>query len=289
MSNPSAQNPMITALTNTTYYVSVTNTNSCTNTDSVKVDIWPDPVYKINSPASICLNDSIQLKASGGVNYEWQPSTYLNDGSIENPMAFPQNTTTYSVQISDKCNNSKILSTTITVLLRPVVEISKSNDVDCVTPVAQLEAIGGVRYTWNPGTFINSTSIANPIVYPHNNTWYKVDAYNENGCKATDSVLVLSSYADDGKFYIPNAFTPNGDGKNDCFGMKYLGEPEIFELSVFNRWGQKMYHTTNPSNCWNGLFNGTPQPAGVFIYILKVKSECISGVLEKKGFVTLIR
>jgi gliding motility-associated-like protein len=288
--NPFKQNPVVSPTANTLYYVTVSGINTCTNTDSVKVEVWPDPIFTINPSIAICLSDSTQLHASGGKSYLWQPNESLNNANIANPKASPTVTTIYSVLVTDNCNNSTKLSTTVMVSAIPKVEIIKSNDINCITTTAQLHATGGVKYYWSPNTNINNTNIQNPIVYPSSDTWYDVILSDENGCSKNDSVLVLASFSTEKEnFYIPNAFTPNNDGKNDCFGLKHLGQVEFFSLSIYNRWGQVVFQTNNTSECWDGIFQGSRQPAGVFVYQIKVKSPCTNGLLYKKGLVTLIR
>jgi gliding motility-associated-like protein len=284
------QNPLASPITGTTYYVTTVGANSCANMDSVRVEFWPEPSYSISPSKSICLNDSIQLQATGGNKYDWQPNISLNSSTIPNPKAVPQITTTYTVVISDNCNNSETLSTTIVVKELPDVHISKSNDVDCITTQAQLHVIGGTRYNWGPATNINYTNIPNPIVRPQENTWYHVMVTGANGCTAKDSILVLTSFeVGAGSFYIPNAFTPNGDGKNDCFGVRHWGYAEFFELSIYNRWGERMFFSKNTSDCWDGYYKGRQQPSGTYVYQISVKSPCTNGMLHKKGLVTMIR
>lgn len=290
LSDPFIHNPVARPVANTTYFLTATAVNGCATTDSVKVNIRPEPLFNISPSRTMCANDSVQIQASGGINYLWQPSASLSGFDISNPTAAPQTTTTYIVLVSDNCNNSESLSTTITVRSAPNIEISKSNDIDCITPVSQLQVTGGIRYNWSPATNINSINIANPLVNPHEDTWYYVLATDPNGCTAKDSVLILTSFGSgSGTFYIPNAFTPNNDGKNDCFGLKHWGAVEFFELSIYNRWGEMVFRTKNTAECWNGYYQRKLQPAGVFIYQVKVKSSCTNGLLTKKGQVSLIR
>ena len=89
------------------------------------------------------------------------------------------------------------------------------------------------------------------------------------------------------RFVVPNAFTPNGDGKNDCFGIRKWGNVQIEEFSVFNRWGERIFTTKNPSQCWDGTYKGKLQDAGGYAYVIKAKSFC--GDLKRTGMVLLIR
>jgi gliding motility-associated-like protein len=88
-------------------------------------------------------------------------------------------------------------------------------------------------------------------------------------------------------YTVANAFTPNGDGKNDCFGIQRWGGIQLLEFSVYNRWGQKVFFTKNTSECWNGTFKGIPQDTGGYIYIIRATTPC--GYVNLKGTVFLIR
>jgi gliding motility-associated-like protein len=98
--------------------------------------------------------------------------------------------------------------------------------------------------------------------------------------------LVNSNYSDAGLFNVPNAFSPNYDGLNDCFGVKHWGPVDQFELMIFNRWGERLFFTKK-NDCWNGFYKGVLQPVGVYVYILKAKGVC--GEVFKKGTFSLIR
>jgi gliding motility-associated-like protein len=169
----------------------------------------------------------------------------------------------------------------------PNVLISKSNDIDCTTAQAKLMASGGVKYSWAPAINISNPNVPNPIVYPTVNTFYKATVTASNGCIEKDSILVATNLVSDAHFYIPSAFTPNGDGKNDCFGVKYWANAAEFELSVYNRFGVKIFYSKNLQDCWDGSYNKENQPSGTYVYTIKIKSIC--GSDYKKGTVVLIR
>jgi gliding motility-associated-like protein len=86
---------------------------------------------------------------------------------------------------------------------------------------------------------------------------------------------------------LPNAFTPNGDGKNDCFGVRKWGTVSNLEFSIFNRWGERVFFTNDPKQCWNGMYKGSWQPNDVFVYLVKANSAC--GKIFVKGTVMLIK
>ena len=87
---------------------------------------------------------------------------------------------------------------------------------------------------------------------------------------------------------MPSAFTPNHDGHNDCFGAKYWGFITEFDFSIFNRWGECVFKTKNPGQCWDGNYKGKLQIADVYVYIIHARSFCEASVF-RKGTVALIR
>jgi gliding motility-associated-like protein len=102
--------------------------------------------------------------------------------------------------------------------------------------------------------------------------------------KTTEKIISIST---EGRFDIPNAFTPNGDGVNDCFGVKHWGDATVFHFMIFNRWGEKVFETKNINNCWDGRYKGQPADIGNYVYHIKSVNFCREQV--KKGNVILIR
>jgi gliding motility-associated-like protein len=108
------------------------------------------------------------------------------------------------------------------------------------------------------------------------------------GCTGQDTITVFVSpeLAKNG-IEIPNAFTPNGDGRNDCFSARFLGHITNLKLSVYDRWGNRVFYSTNPSQCWEGSYKGKQLQSDVFVYQLSATTMC--GDVVKQGTVTLIR
>src|SRR5690606_28831428 len=106
------------------------------------------------------------------------------------------------------------------------------------------------------------------------------------GCTDTANIEVL--HIDGAKFKSPNAFSPNGDGNNDCYSLMLPIIPLEYELMIFNRWGNKVFATNNINECWDGNYKGAAQPGGVYVYYYKLTStDC--GEVSNKGNITLVR
>jgi gliding motility-associated-like protein len=86
---------------------------------------------------------------------------------------------------------------------------------------------------------------------------------------------------------VANAFTPNNDGLNDCFGVPYWGRVADFSMIIYNRWGETVFKTTDPAQCWDGMYKGVRQNTGAFIYQIAATGVC--GKVYRKGTVMLVR
>lgn len=282
-------NPTATPTASTMYYVTITDVNDCNYYDSVKVDIRPDPVFTVTAPHEICATDSVQLRSSGGDIYVWQPATDVTDPSISNPRTAPGTTTDYFVTITETtCNESATLSTRITVNPLPDVQATSQRNLDCAFDRSQLNVTGANRYIWRNDPSLSNPNIPNPIASPKMPTSYVVRGYDLKGCSNTDTILVDITQDNKGNYVIPNAFTPNGDGLNECFGIKFWGVVYEMKLDIYNRWGQLMFTTTDPNACWDGTFKGQMQTPDVFVYMVTAKTNCEPHVF-RKGTFTLIR
>ncbi len=144
---------------------------------------------------------------------------------------------------------------------------------------------GGSHYQWTPATWLNNAAIANPVATPLDNITYKVVVKNDAGCLDEDSVSIKVEAPND--IYIPSAFTPNGDGKNDIL-KPYIGRQFTFQdFSIYNRWGQRIF-LSQDNHGWNGTFNRQLQSDDVYIWILHVKDKD-GKLISKKGTVVLIK
>ena len=290
LSDTSIANPVASPVITTTYYVIGTSSNGCVRSDSIVVTKVPDPVFAIvESDSLICSGETLLLTASGGDVYTWSPAQSVSNPSAPGTTSHPVTATNYSVTIyNTTCKVSDTLSTSVKVNTSPKITISKSNDLDCSQPDAQLNATGGLSYVWQPDTFINNNTIPNPQVSPPSDTWYAVTATASNSCTTTDSVLVKSSI-DKAGFLVASGFTPNGDGLNDCIGVKYWGIPASFNMMIYDKWGMPVYASKNIDECWDGSYKGKKQGSGTYVYFITATNVCGRDKIFRKGTIVLIR
>jgi gliding motility-associated-like protein len=191
-----------------------------------------------------------------------------------------------TVRTASGCD-SLVTSVKLSVNPKPLVKASKSNDVNCVIGTSTLNATGNYRYLWSPSASLSDAGIRNPIASPSSTTTYTVQAISNTGCIAKDSIQVIVSPGPGPGFELPNAFTPDGDGLNDCFGVRSWGAVTELKLTVYNRWGEVVFRTSDPSKCWDGTLKGKKLATAVFVY--QVTASTICGKVNLSGTVTLIR
>lgn len=147
----------------------------------------------------------------------------------------------------------------------------------------------GYTYQWTPVTWINNPAIFNPLVSPYGSVTYTVVATDKYGCKFTDTVeiTVLEVFCEEPFIFVPNAFTPNGDGMNDVLYLYSIYAEEVY-FAIFNRLGEKVFETRNKEYGWDGTYKGRDSDPGVFDFYLEVR--CFNKIqFRKKGNITLIR
>ncbi|HUC79843.1 MAG TPA: gliding motility-associated C-terminal domain-containing protein, partial [Flavisolibacter sp.] len=139
----------------------------------------------------------------------------------------------------------------------------------------------GLSYLWTPGTYLNNPTIAKPTVMPKDDINYTVTVTSADGCSASDQVFVklLKSLE------IPNVFSPNADGINDRWEVKYLESYPGATVQIFNRYGQKVFESIGYTKPWDGSFKGSQVPAGTYYYIINPKN----GRPQIAGYVDIIR
>jgi gliding motility-associated-like protein len=127
----------------------------------------------------------------------------------------------------------------------------------------------GNTYTWTPSTSLSCDNCASTWASPQQTTVYTVYAVDSNGCKANAVVTVEVNTTH--TVFIPNAFTPNNDGNNDQFQIfGDLYDITFMQVALFNRWGEKVFESNDPSFKWDGTYKGEPAPEGVYVYMMQV-------------------
>jgi gliding motility-associated-like protein len=252
------------------------------------------------APLALCTNEqarfTIIAEAQSSLvtlQYQWQQSGNSSNwtdipGATTSQLTMTALTSAY-IRCVVTAPGTILPSQSVTFVVHPLptLHVTKSNDLDCNFGSTQLTVSGAIRYNWTPPAGLSSTTIYNPLARPTVETKYYVTGTDANGCVNRDSITVEITDTRHGDNLMANAFTPNGDGRNDCYGISYWGVIEKIDFSIYNRGGQRIFYSRDPYACWNGKFQGVDQPAGVYVYFIKAVTNC--GIIERKGTVTLIR
>jgi len=247
---------------------------------------------------TLCNGNSKKLLATGAQTYKWLPAIYLSDATAAQPTFFASKDTAITYKVIGYANNNCFTdSATIKVKVYPVPEMQVAEKAIAASAgsVVQLGTINSkdvTRWKWTPAMWLDNPNTANPVAQPRESITYTVVAANDGACvtRAQVAVTVICSGTN---VYVPNTFSPNGDGVNDIFYARGTGIYNIKSFRIFNRWGQLVFERLNagsnsPGDGWNGMINGSNAPADVYVYVIEVL--CINNtIVPIKGNVTLLR
>lgn len=291
LNDPAMKSPLAVTHSTTTYEITA-RIGGCSATERIEVKTVPYPIANAGSDTTICFASTAQLSGSMvGNNAVWSPVQGLSAGNTLSPTVRPNATTAYTLSVFDTKGCPKPGLDTVIVKVLPKVRASVGKDTAVtIGQPLQLQASGGVSYSWSPAFCLSATDIANPVALynePVEGQLYKVLVANEAGC--TDSAFTTVKVFQGGpNVYVPNAFTPNDDGRNDQLRPVAVGMQRIDQFIVYNRWGQTVFSTTKNGDGWDGSIRGQQQGAGVYVWL--VKAVDFNGKAHfRKGTVTLIR
>ena len=216
----------------------------------------------------------------------------LTDPLLLDPVASPLSTTPYIFTAYENTRGCpKPGRDTILVTVLPkIIPFAGRDTVIVINQELQLNATGGSVYLWLPANNLSAANIADPVAIftePSNGLIYKVKIFNSAGCVDSASITI-KVFATLPAVFVPTAFTPNNDGKNDLLVPIAAGIKRIEYFSVYNRWGQLVFTTAVNGHGWDGRINGQPQATNTYIWM--VKAVDFRGLAYfQKGQTTLIR
>jgi gliding motility-associated-like protein len=280
------------------YIVTVTSVESgCIDKDTMDITVFQPIAITVSPDQAICEGQSVNLQAQGSaVQYSWSPGAGLSRNNIPNPVAAPKTTTTYQVIGFDghQCFTDTGL---IKVVVNPKPKVDVGPDVTKATgstytfsPVTQNGPI--VSWQWTPADDLSCADCNTPVVTIKKNRTYLARVTNEFGCVGTDS-MNIKPFCESTQVFIPNAFTPDGDGLNDILMVRGKGIALVRSFRIFSRWGELVFEKTNfqpndPAFGWDGKIRGITGPAEVYVYMADV--VCDNDLINAyKGNVTLLR
>ncbi len=273
-----------TGLAAGTYTVTITDTNGCTITATITITVPPAITATTSSTPSACSGGTGTATVNAGngtapYSYLWTP------GNQTTQTATGLSPGNYTVIITDA--NNCTASQTITVGSTGGPTAFTGNDTTIILGSSvYLSAGGGVSYSWSPAAGLSCVTCQNPIATPATTTTYCVTVYDSSGCTDTACVTITVDIQC-GELYVPNAFSPNNDYQNDLQCVFGNCITELY-FAIFDRWGEKVFETTDPKQCWDGTYRGKPMNTAVFVYV--VEATLITGDnIKLKGNLTLFR
>ncbi|MCB0696255.1 MAG: gliding motility-associated C-terminal domain-containing protein [Chitinophagaceae bacterium] len=279
------------------YIVQTIGRSTCIMRDTLEVYVPEHDVKVEPLDTAFCLGDKAPFTIYGGKFYKWYEYDAANDSflapvSVTDPTKGftyigPQRSTDYRIVVSDSVWCYDTLAARIKILPLPDVRILNKDDTTIKYGQSfQILATGARLYNWSPVSSLNNPNISYPIARPTEDTKYIVGGIATNGCRAFDTLNVIVDKKDN--LFVPSAFSPNGDGKNDIFRVTNLSFQRIMEFRVFNRWGIEVFSTNDSRMGWDGTYQGKPQDIGTYTYLIRVAYP--DGFVETyKGETTLIR
>ena len=279
----------------TTYTVTGTTVFGCVSTSSITISVIDcEPVVPVfNLPSPVCVGDCITITdlSTGAVaSWEWDfggaasPST----STEQNPEICLTTSGTYTVELTTTSSTGAIssVSNSITVNNNPVLTAATDTIIDLggtATLVASPSGTGD--YLWTPNKNMDCEDCPMATASPEESTTYTVIYTDQNGCRASDTVMVLVNFVEG--VGVPTAFSPNGDGNNDVLFVRGYAI-EAISFTVYNRYGEVVFETTDQNIGWDGMFKGKEENPGVFTWNLYY--EFVNGESgTQKGNTTLIR
>ncbi|OQP59641.1 hypothetical protein A3860_36805 [Niastella vici] len=295
LSSTTVKNPNAYADNDITYHVTA-NLGKCQDQASMKVKVVPYPQVYAGSDTTICYGSQASLNATMVAAYfTWSPVSTLTGSNTLTPVAHPTTSTSYTITVTDTLGCPKPVTDTVVVFVTPKIVVYAGNDTAVVVgQPLQINATANdsitFTYNWSPTNWLSDPTINNPVAtFPSSvdSITYTLTATTAAGCYGTDAFTV-KVYKTNADIFMPNAFSPNGDGKNDVFKPVLVGISKLSIFSIYNRWGQLVYTTSQNNKGWDGTIHGTRQDTGTYVYMVS-GIDYQGKVITKKGAFTLVR
>ena len=257
------------------YSVMVKDQNNCSLYDTVSLIVYPVPDIQMTGGTVICKDQSLILDAGPGfVSYLWQDGTRARSFNVTD-------TGFYRVQVIDPHQCVSADSVYISQFAESPQKFLPPDSVVCSYLGALIQPRGDfVEYNWSTGETGKSIQVKTAGEFILN-------VIDQQGCRGSDSIRITLKDCE-ALLVFPNAFSPNHDGLNDVFRLKYPGHAADYNLQIFNRWGQKIFESSDTSAGWDGSFNSQAQPEGNYIWIVRYTDN--SGRKQKmQGNVVLVK
>ncbi|MEA2040992.1 MAG: PKD domain-containing protein [Bacteroidota bacterium] len=263
------------------------NDFGCSDSAELLVEVFSLPEIEAMEDTLLCRGESVVLSASGGESYSWTPDTYLEQPEANFPTGFPENTINYYVQGTDSngCINQDFVN--IRVQQKPEVYLTDTTIIIGESVIFNVPDSGIKSYSWFPDYQIDCTSCDSVTVQPLETTTYDVSVTDTSSC-FTETFSAFVNVRREYSIDVPTAFTPNNDGVNDIIFVKGWGMDRLVNFTIYNRYGEIVYRSTDKNEGWDGTYGGKAQPVGTYIFKASVMTYD-GDVLHKNGTIKLLK
>jgi gliding motility-associated-like protein len=231
----------------------------CDSIVTTQLIVNPKPAPDLGADRDLCLNAPLTLTPGSFTGYTWQNSSTQSTLTVNTPGL-------YWVTVTNSLGCTATDSLRIHTAWAPPSNFLKPNDSICSYEVLPLQPLAPfAAYAWSTGATQSTIAVHAPGEY-----WLQVT--DAHGCTGKDTITIFPKECPTG-VYVPTAFTPNRDGRNDVFKASVFGNVKAFELTIYNRWGQVVFKTTERDKGWDGRFNGAILDSGVFVWLCTYEVE----------------
>jgi gliding motility-associated-like protein len=273
--------------TDTTAYVLSVSNYCYSKSDSVVINVWPLPTLVLDDVDSVCIYDVLQLFVVGASTYVWDADSSITNYNTSTPSVAPLASRYYFVNGTSIYGCVNRDSIYIEVMPLPYTEAGNDTVIWRETPALLQGVTDGVSFFWSPETDLETPKQLTTVSNTMKSMVYYLNTTSGFGCVNKDSIRVIVEVVT--LLDLPTAFSPNGDGINDKFHIvRWLNIQKLKEFAVYNRWGEKIFATTDLYEGWDGTFRNREQPMSTYVWyaigLTKDGEEVV-----KKGNVTLVR
>lgn len=277
--------------------LTVTTNNACKDSINRTIETTENPVFTINGKNKYCLNDTIRLNALStdlNLKYSWKLSNSPSKtGTSYETLASPIGSKNLTVEAEDvnACKTSETLLSRVNIFGLPVPQIDTNvtiNGLGIDVRFLDITPIVVTNRKWSTSP-INGVNNGNDFILNLNDS-AKINVIlsltDTNNCSGTSSKTYY--FIIPNQFFFPNTFSPNGDGFNDQFGIVGFNKVAKFSMQIYNRWGEKVFETNDPSIGWDGKYNGDYVQQGEYVYYISIL-DLSKKNHYKKGSITILR
>jgi gliding motility-associated-like protein len=270
---------VVTPTATTTYTVNGEFSSGCSGSDVITITVFNTPtVTAIPANTTVCSGASLNLSTSGAASYLWSTGS-ANTTITVNPVT----NTVYTVTGTNGAGCTATASIGVTVYANPTISLGP--DVEVYSGESypfNPSQTGAVSYTWSPSSYLNSTSVINPVTTPESDITYILTVTSIDGCTASDTVMVRMLI---NELIIANYMSPNGDGVNDTWKVNAPVLIKDYSIEIVDSYGKSVFKAgNNYNNEFDGKLGGQDLPDGVYYYFIKDGNS-----LKYKGSITLTK